>query len=154
MDQEQLQQKIAEYYAKLSPEAQAVFSSMKWMETLESISTKYNFDDGRKSILGTETMLVLLGIIHHVEYEEVLGKELNIPRSQIDRIISEVDESILKSVRSSLTETFHKNNQPILTEAEQELANHKEPSVEDTTESEKDELSENLDFIISGGNTE
>ena len=44
MNPQELQQKIAEYYAKLPPEAQEIFSSLKWMEVLKTIGIiKDNF---------------------------------------------------------------------------------------------------------------
>ena len=42
MNPEELKQKIAEYFAKLPKEAQDVFSSMVWMNTLNEIIAKYN----------------------------------------------------------------------------------------------------------------
>ncbi len=64
MDKEELQKKIAEYYLKLPKEAQEVFSSMKWLETLKNICEKYSLDENQIKTLGIETSLILLGIVH------------------------------------------------------------------------------------------
>ncbi len=138
MDQEQLQQKIAEYYAKLPKGAQTVFSSMKWLETLESLSTKYNLNESQKSTLGTETMLVLLGIIHLVEYENVLEKELEMPKVQFDKMLIEIDESILRTIRPQLSEAFKKNNEVI----EEKVQKEEEEKVEE-------DWADNINFIVN-----
>jgi hypothetical protein len=112
MNQEELQQKIAEYYAKLTPEARAVFSSMKWLETLEKISEKYSLTEEKMQILGTETMLVLLSIIHIDEYKYILLDELNLSENNTKKIISDIDDSIFQTIKPELSKTFYQNNKP------------------------------------------
>jgi len=109
MDQEQLKQKIVEYYGKLPKEAQVVFSSMTWMETLKSISAKYGLNNNQIEILGTETTLVLLGIIHIEEYQKILEKELGLEKEITEKIIIEIDENILKTIKGQLVEVFESN---------------------------------------------
>ena len=109
MDQIQLKQKIAEYFGKLPKEAQIVFSSMVWMETLKNIGIKYNLNETQLEILGTETTLVLLGIIHIEEYQKILETELGLEKEIIENIIIEIDENILKTIKGQLTETFELN---------------------------------------------
>jgi hypothetical protein len=116
MDQEQLKQKIAEYFVKLPKEAQEVFSSMTWLETLKNISSKYNLNDGQMEVLGTETTLVLLGIVHTEEYQEILEKELNLPKETLEKIMGEIDENILKTVKSQLDEVFKSNTMSLAEE--------------------------------------
>ncbi|MFA6339255.1 MAG: hypothetical protein WCW87_04355 [Candidatus Paceibacterota bacterium] len=113
MDQTQLQQKIAEYYQKLPKETQEVFSSMHWLETLQTISKKYGLNEEQIQTLGTETTLVLLGIIHLDEYEEILIKEIKISEESIEKMILEINDSILKTIRPQLAEVFNKNNKLI-----------------------------------------
>jgi len=122
MDQTQLQQKIAEYYAKLPPEAQGVFSSMQWLQTLEQISIKYGLNDAQTETLSTETTLVLLGIIHLDEYKNILKSELNISNEILQNILTEIDDSILKTIKQELTEVFNKNNQPISEELDERFS--------------------------------
>ncbi len=109
MDKIELQQKIALYYSKLPPSVQVLFSSMKWLETLRIISRKYGLNDKQTETLGTETTLVLLGIIHPVEYEEVLTKELGLSTDSTDRMLVEIEESILKTIRPQLSQAFEAN---------------------------------------------
>jgi len=116
MDQEQLKQKIAEYYGKLPKEAQVVFSSMTWMETLKSISAKYGLNNNQIEILGTETTLVLLGIISIDEYEEILKKELMLEEEVLGEMMSEIYENILKKIETQLYETFDLNTTALVEE--------------------------------------
>ncbi len=109
MDQKELQEKIALYYSKLPPEAQKVFSSMTWLETLKTISQKHSLNDKQIEILGTETTLVLLGIIHLVEYEEIFTNELGLSENIAEKILNEIEESIIKPIRPQLITAFNEN---------------------------------------------
>ena len=109
MDQTQLQAKIAEYYQKLPKEAQEIFSSMLWMEKLKEISTKYSLKENQIEILATETTLILLGIIHIEEYQNILRKDLGLEKEIVEKILIEIDENILKTIKVELAETFQSN---------------------------------------------
>src|SRR3989344_1405333 len=109
MDQKELQKQIALFYSRLPPNAQALFSSMEWLETLKKISQKYKLTDEQIETLGTETTLALLGIIHLVEYEEALTNELRLPRNLMDKMMLEIEETIIKTIRPQLVEAFEAN---------------------------------------------
>lgn len=109
MDQIELQQKIALYYSKLPPNAQVVFASMSWLETLKIISTKYTLNEEQIQTLSTETTLVLLGIIHLQEYEEIIKKDLKLPEIRVENILEEIENSILKTIRPELVKAFNTN---------------------------------------------
>jgi hypothetical protein len=109
MDQTQLQQQIAIFYAKLPSDVQANFASMSWLETLRSISTKYNLTENQITVLGTETTLAFLGITSMKEYEEMLIKDLSLPKEIVDKMIGEIDTSIFKAIRPQLESTYNMN---------------------------------------------
>ncbi len=135
MDQKELQQKIAEYYDKLPSDVQAIFSSMKWLETLETISTKYNLNEKQKETLATETTLLLLSILSPMEYADNLIKELEIADENIVKnILEEIDSSILKDIAPKLYETYNKNGDELVKK-----------------EVEKAGVHQNVNFITSGG---
>src|SRR3989344_8522569 len=102
MDPQELQEKIALYYSKLPPEAQAIFSKMEWLETLRTISVRHSLSDAQIQTLGTETTLILLGIIHFNEYEANLEKELGLPKESVVKILGEINEAVLKPIRPQL----------------------------------------------------
>lgn len=109
MDQKQLQEKIAFYYSKLPPAAQTMFSSMKWMDTLGDISKKYTLTDEQVATIGTETTLVLLGIIDLSEYEQILKNDIKITPVSMEKMVGEINTLVLNPIRSELTTTFEKN---------------------------------------------
>ena len=94
---------------KLPPEAQEAFSSMKWMEVLNNINTKYNLNPKEIETLATETSMVLLGIISIGEYADILEKELDVEEEIKYNIFKEVDDNILKGLKDQLMDTFEKN---------------------------------------------
>lgn len=109
MDKTQLQQKISEYFEKLPKEAQDIFSSMKWVDTVSDTATKYSLTDKQKEDLATETSLALLGIIHLDQYEENLINEMGIKKETADLIISDLDKSIFAVIRPALSNAFADN---------------------------------------------
>lgn len=109
MDQTQLQQQIALYYSKLPADMQVMFSSMKWMDSLQEISTRYRLTEDQKATLGSETTLVLLGIVDATEYNTYLQNEIAVPADSMTKMLSEINTSIIGTIRPQLTETFQKN---------------------------------------------
>jgi hypothetical protein len=116
MDQTQLQQNIAKYYAKLPVELQQFFSDMKWMDDLKDISTKYSLTEEQITTLGTETTLLLLGIVHKDEYKDTLEKDLNSSNDIFNNIFSEIETSVLKDIYIQLDEAFTINVDLLLEE--------------------------------------
>ncbi|HLP86909.1 MAG TPA: hypothetical protein VK153_03500 [Candidatus Paceibacterota bacterium] len=109
MDQAQLQQKIVEYFQRLPKEAQEVFSSMGWMETLKKIGVTYSLNEKQLELLGTETTIVLLGIIHIDEYEKIIETELGVSEEILKKITKEIDNNILKTIKGQLIDAFKSN---------------------------------------------
>jgi len=143
MQKEELQQKIAEYYAKLPPKVQEIFSSMAWLETLKIICLKHSLDDKQKETLGTETTLVLLGIIHLDEYQEILTKELAIPKDSIEHILKEINEVVINPIRPELLGAFNANVQS--------LANQK-PIIETKLDERFKKLPKDVENIVQESN--
>lgn len=109
MDQVELQQKIAEYYAKLPPKAQESFSAMKWLDTLRTISQKYDLNENQIQSLGTETTLALLGIINMTEYEKNLVDELKLSKDKENDLLDEINTFILNPIRPELAQSYTAN---------------------------------------------
>lgn len=108
MDQQELQKNIALYYSKLPPEVQKVFAKMEWLENLKVLSSVYGLTDEQVQELGTETTLVLLGIIHIEEYAQKLVA-LGLSPETTDKLLAEIDEKILKEVAPKLVEAYTQN---------------------------------------------
>lgn len=109
MDKDELQKNIVLYYSKLTPKAQKFFSDMEWMQKIEKISEKYTLTNEQKQVLGVEMTLLLLGIIHPVEFGENIAKELNLKTNILEKLQEEIDSSILKNIHQDVVEAFNKN---------------------------------------------
>jgi hypothetical protein len=108
-DQTELQKNIAEAYLRLPENLQAAFSSMEWLEKLNEISKRYRLSEENNHTLGTETTLVLLGLVHPDEYEATLRTELKISPDGVEKIIKEINTEVLAAFRSDLTQTYEAN---------------------------------------------
>jgi len=109
MNPEELQKQIALYYSKLTPELQVMFSSMDWLEALKKISTEYSLTDAQIETLGTETTLMLLGMVPLDEYEEKIKTEVGLPNEKTEKMLGEINEAILKDFQPQLVEVFANN---------------------------------------------
>ncbi|MEI6659928.1 MAG: hypothetical protein WCK91_00715 [bacterium] len=109
MDQTQLQQKIAEYFLKLSPQAQDKFKSMEWMDSLSKISAKYTLDTDQAQELATETTLVLLGIVSIEQYAESIDTNIKLPEDSLIKMLDELESEIIAEVRSDIDEAYTSN---------------------------------------------
>ena len=119
MDQTKLQEKIAFYYSKLPTDVQTVFSSMKWMDILGDISKKYILTNEQIEVLGTETTLVMLGIIDATEYEATIKRDIAIAPAVMEKMMGDIDTLILGAVRSRLEDTYVANIEELVAESEQ-----------------------------------
>ncbi len=109
MNPEELQKNIALYYSRLPADAQKMFSSMEWVEKLKKLSIKYALNEEQSKTLASETVLVLLGIIHMMEYEENLTKDIKIPRDTLEIMLQDLRNSILRPVIMQVTEAYDNN---------------------------------------------
>lgn len=109
MNQQELQQKIAEYYSKLPENLQKFFADMKWINTLQGINTKYNLTPKQIETLATETTLVLLCIIDMSEYVKTIEDSIKLSTEQMNQLISEINDNIFKDIGYELEDTFIKN---------------------------------------------
>ena len=109
-------------------------------KTGESIAAKYNLNAEQRQVLGSETTLVLLSIIHIDEYKAMLYKELAlVGKVTIDKIFSDLEELVIKDIKLELMYAFETNNKEENTaEKKVELEKIKSatnitPKVEDNT---------------------
>lgn len=109
MNQEELQQKIREYYGKLPESLQKFFADMNWLNSLQEINTVYGLNPEQIEILSTETTLVLLCIIPMEEYVGTLKSEIKINDDQKDKMLNDLNEKIFKDIGYELEEMFIKN---------------------------------------------
>ncbi|HAQ02674.1 hypothetical protein A2467_02650 [Candidatus Nomurabacteria bacterium RIFOXYC2_FULL_36_8] len=109
MDQTELQEKIVLYYQKLPEETKVLFAGMSWLETLKEIDTKYSLNDAQIETLGTETTILLLGIISLEDYVQTIKDEIKLEGTGTDNMLDEIGDKILKDIAPLLYESYEKN---------------------------------------------
>jgi hypothetical protein len=116
MDQTQLQQQIVLYYSKLPEDIQQVFSSMSWMEKIKEISIKFGLTQEQIETLGAETTLALLGIISLDEYQENIANDLRLQSTPLQKMLTEINDSIFKLIRPQLTDAYNNHVESLVDE--------------------------------------
>jgi hypothetical protein len=111
MNTTQLQQLIQERYQTLSPNAQKAFETMNWATILTEVAEKYALNETQIINLGTETTLVLLGIISTTEYKTTLEKELARPKDISEKIITEITTRIIDPIEKDLSIAHEEYNE-------------------------------------------
>lgn len=157
MEKDELKKNIALYYSKLPPRAQDFFAKMEWLVNLQKISEKYGLNDEQKETLGTETTLLLLGIIHPVEYEENLSREISLDSSSWEKIIKEIENSMLSDVRQQLVEAFNANKKSDAEQIEnaekgEEGETKPQPDIVQKLDARFDKLPENIQGVVEKSN--
>jgi hypothetical protein len=109
MDDQELQKKIAEYAGKLPPKAQEEFVRMEWIQTVENIAVKYGLTTLQESSLMTETTLTLLGLVEPEAYEKFLTTDLSVPVAIGQKILADINQSLLNKFRADLTAAYTAN---------------------------------------------
>ncbi len=107
---------IDERLSKLPPYIKTTLDNIKWGEEILAIGKKHGLHVDEMGILQTETVMVLVGLVHPDEYPKNLKQELHIPREKIDEIVNDINEHILKNVRQALIDfltTEEKGEQPV-----------------------------------------
>ncbi len=116
MDKKELQEKIALYYEKLPEETKVLFASMSWLETLKEIDTKYSLNDEQIKTIGTETTILLLGIINLEDYVQIIKDEVRLESNKTNELLDEIGEKILKDIAPLLYKSYEKNLEDLIKE--------------------------------------
>jgi hypothetical protein len=116
MDQAQLQAKIAFYYQKLPEQTKVLFAGMSWLEILKEIDVKYGLNDEQVKTLGTETTILLLGIVSIDDYLQTIRAEIKLEGNKTEEIINEIGEKIIKDVAPLLYQAFNDNMTELMQE--------------------------------------
>ncbi len=106
------QQLIQERIAQLPPYIKAALSNINWAPEILAIGKKHGLHVDDMGTLQTETVLVLVGLVHPNDFAKNLKQELHIPQDKIDAIVNDVNERILKTIRQALIDFIeHESDQ-------------------------------------------
>lgn len=85
-------------------------SKIAWDKEIIEIGKKHGLHVDEMGTLQTETVMVLVGLVHPDDYAKNLREELHLPRITVDLIVEDVNQKIFKNIRQSLID-FLSNEQ-------------------------------------------
>lgn len=106
MDQENIRNLIIERFNSLQPEIQDAILDTAYEEKLSKISEKYNLSKEQWYDFEIHTTLVMLGNTHPEDYLNALIESLKISNDTALKIVTEVNETILKDILPILKQNF------------------------------------------------
>ena len=102
---------IEERLALLPPYIRSALSNINWGAEILAIGKKNGLHVDDMGTLQTETVLVLVGLVHPDEFPHNLAEQLHVPKEKINAIVTDVNEKILKTIRQSLIEFIAQENE-------------------------------------------
>lgn len=136
--------KIIEKQAEYLPEEIGkLFDDPEFLEKIINIGKKYNLTNEQSDIFQTETILVLLGLVHIDEYSENLNKNLKINQPEIDSIVLAINKEIFSDIKPQLEELYQKTDAG-------EQATPSTPGENKNTDGAGDELDERFTGLSDG----
>ncbi len=91
-----LQIKIARARENLLQESRNAIDAVNWKLFIQEMNHKFNED--QIDTLTTETELLLCGLVSTEDYPEELEKRMQIPKSAVAQLISDLDKQIFKKI--------------------------------------------------------
>ncbi len=93
-----------------SPEIRKLISDPSINEKILSIGKRNKLNIEQLGVFQTETMLVMLGLVHPDEYATELQERLNTNEFMVNNIIKEMNQEILAPILDKLKELYQKTD--------------------------------------------
>lgn len=93
------EKKLDERFAGLPKEVQDAIARSGWREKLYKISQDHKLNIEQMGIVEDITTKMITGNIHSDQYESALNEKLGTTSEEVGKIVNEVNENILKSIR-------------------------------------------------------
>lgn len=113
--------KLDERFLSLPPELQRAISESNYQSGLYGIASKYKLSIDQMSALEEVTTKLVLNMIHPDSYEKEVESKVGLPKDKSIELVNEVNESVLKSIRSKLKEHWDDNNKNVAHVLEEEV---------------------------------
>ena len=94
-----LQIKIDKARGELPPETRAAIDAVDWKATILQMREKKGYTFEQLGDLELETELLLAGLVSAEDYPKELEKRMKIPKTQVDALVSDMNELVLKKIR-------------------------------------------------------
>lgn len=99
---DELQIKIEEANKKLPEDTLKAISAVNWKMILLEMKEKGIYTLEQLADLEIETELVLCGLLSPSDYPNEVQRSLGIPKSQADKLVNEINDSVFKKIREEM----------------------------------------------------
>src|SRR3989344_4868338 len=140
--------KIDKAKEALSEESRRAVDGVDWKTIILSMRTEKGYSYTQLEDLETETELLLCGLINPEEYPKELEKRMGIPRAQVDELVNELNEKVLKNNEKKKTTEEKQTEEPKNSE------NHLESKEELLEKKENPDLSVQKELPVPPVNTD
>jgi hypothetical protein len=103
-----LQIKIEKAKAELPEESRQAIDAVDWKTTILGMRAEKGYSYTQLEDLELETELMLCGLINIEDYPKELEKRMNIPRSQIDELVNEMNKKVFSKIREELVKNIER----------------------------------------------
>lgn len=104
---------IEEKFDELPPEVKQAILSKNYEEILVNAQKKYTLSITQLSLLERETSMVLLGLMSPNQYSNELATQLLIPKDKAQELVTELNETLFKPIRTQLKEIYDDEESPM-----------------------------------------
>lgn len=104
MDENTFQQILKTQWSVLPQDIRSLISSDDLEKKVEWAGRKYNLTSEQISSLQNETLVVLMGLVHLMDFSANVERELGLPKEQARLVAQEIGTQVFADVKSSLRE--------------------------------------------------
>ena len=106
MPKEYTKEQLLELYEKLPEELKEAIFSEETADNIYNISTKNKIEEDKISEIAKYVGFVLFGILPAENFQEILGKELEIGKEAAENIAKEINQLIFHPVKPFLQQLY------------------------------------------------
>lgn len=114
------QEQLEARFGEASERVQQVITSLEVAEQINTLREKYGLHIDDAGTLMDEVGYVLLGLTHPDAFVDSLKKSLDIPRSVVEKIATEINEIVFKPIHTELVRPENTSSTPETTDADRE----------------------------------
>ncbi|HVZ76012.1 MAG TPA: hypothetical protein VG934_01935 [Candidatus Paceibacterota bacterium] len=105
-EQNDIAKQIEERIAQLPEDIRNAVLASDFDQKIQAIGKAHNLHIDQAQQLGTETSLVMLGVLPMSDYADNIAREVRVSRTEADKIIADVNTQIFAPIRESMKRTY------------------------------------------------
>ena len=106
MDNDETTKQIEERLAQLPEDIQNAILSSDFDQKMQAIGRAHNLHIDQAQQLGSETLLVMLGVSPITGFPDEVVRQVHVTREEADKIIADINTQILAPIRESMRRTY------------------------------------------------